>query len=281
MSIDLDALHAASTQGPWSKRKTRDGTFATTLQCGASAHFLEDSDAKFFVEVHNAWPCISAELAEAKEALRVCRAASKLNSEEAFHWGAKYAAEEKAHDSTMKLRDDHEEALNLIFSALGMDEHESEWSSANDPRAVAIERAEALVAGCEQVAELTMERDRFNAVTVAAVKQNCELMDKLVRAQKDAARLRSALEPFAAGAVIDSIERDDYSIMKDRIVDWHGPSDFKAAHAAFLATTPTAIHCGDATGAFDPSLCQFDPCHCEVAEADFIASGEVDGPDGL
>ena len=41
-----------------------------------------------------------------------------------------------------------------------------------------------------------------------------------------------ALQPFARGGVIDCLSRDDYSVMKERIVDWHGPSDFRAAVAA-------------------------------------------------
>jgi hypothetical protein len=38
-----------------------------------------------------------------------------------------------------------------------------------------------------------------------------------------------ALEAFARGGVIDCLSREDYSVMKERIVDWHGPSDFLTA----------------------------------------------------
>jgi hypothetical protein len=57
---------------------------------------------------------------------------------------AEAAAEERRHDQTMRDRDEHEERLNQIFSALGMDELESAWSSANDPAAIATEKAEQL-----------------------------------------------------------------------------------------------------------------------------------------
>jgi len=47
--------------------------------------------------------------------------------------------------------------------------------------------------------------------------------------------MREALKPFACGGVMDAISREDYSIMRERIVDWHGPSDFKAAATAHAA----------------------------------------------
>lgn len=43
---------------------------------------------------------------------------------------------------------------------------------------------------------------------------------------------KAALKPFGAGVVIECIENEDFSIMRERIVDWHGPSDFRAATAA-------------------------------------------------
>ena len=46
---------------------------------------------------------------------------------------------------------------------------------------------------------------------------------------------KAALKPFGDGAVMSRIGRKDYSAMRERIVDWHGPSDFRAAKKA-LAT---------------------------------------------
>lgn len=44
--------------------------------------------------------------------------------------------------------------------------------------------------------------------------------------------LVEALRPFGSGGPIDSILRGDFSIMRERLVDWFGPSDFKRAHTA-------------------------------------------------
>lgn len=50
--------------------------------------------------------------------------------------------------------------------------------------------------------------------------------------------LREALRPFAMGAVADAVSRDDYGYMRERIVDWFGPSDFRQARAAFIVSLP-------------------------------------------
>lgn len=51
------------------------------------------------------------------------------------------------------------------------------------------------------------------------------------------ARLEAALRPFGTSGVVECLDRMDFSIMQERIVDWFGPSDFKNA-AATLATSP-------------------------------------------
>lgn len=43
---------------------------------------------------------------------------------------------------------------------------------------------------------------------------------------------KAALKPFATGGVVDCLNREDFSIMRERIVDWHGPSEFRAAAGA-------------------------------------------------
>lgn len=60
--------------------------------------------------------------------------------------------EERDHIGTINSRDAHEERLNEIFSALGMDEEESTWSSCNDPGEIAAERASELYAKSERQA---------------------------------------------------------------------------------------------------------------------------------
>ena len=70
----------------------------------------------------------------------------RLAAVEAERDAARAEAEKEEKDCLQVIaeRDEHEERLNRIFSALGMDEAESEWSSANDPAALAIEKAEEL-----------------------------------------------------------------------------------------------------------------------------------------
>lgn len=53
-------------------------------------------------------------------------------------------------------------------------------------------------------------------------------------AQVDA--LRVAIKPFATGGVCSAIARESYSIMYERIKDWHGVSEFKKAQTAYNAT---------------------------------------------
>lgn len=48
--------------------------------------------------------------------------------------------------------------------------------------------------------------------------------------------LRSAIEPFATGGVCSAIDREDYSIMRERIKDWHGAIEFKKAQDAYNST---------------------------------------------
>lgn len=48
--------------------------------------------------------------------------------------------------------------------------------------------------------------------------------------------LRSAIEPFATGGVCSAIDREDYSIMRERIKDWHGVIEFKKAQDAYNST---------------------------------------------
>ena len=66
--------------------------------------------------------------------------------------------------------------------------------------------------------------------------RSAELARKLEAAERREKALREALSPFAAGGVIDSLDREDYSIMRERIVDWFGPSDFRKAKAALADT---------------------------------------------
>ena len=60
------------------------------------------------------------------------------------------------------------------------------------------------------------------------------------------AELRGALEPFGNGAVIQCLEREDFSILKERIVDWHGPSDFRNAAAALVKSPAQSLADRDA-----------------------------------
>lgn len=71
------------------------------------------------------------------------------------------------------------------------------------------------LADAERNAELTEERDALAAQVEA---------------------LRSAIEPFATGGVCSAIDREDYSIMRERIKDWHGAIEFKKAQDAYNST---------------------------------------------
>ena len=44
-----------------------------------------------------------------------------------------------------------------------------------------------------------------------------------------------AIKPFATGGVCSAIGREDYSIMHERIKDWHGVTEFKKAQSAYNA----------------------------------------------
>lgn len=48
-------------------------------------------------------------------------------------------------------------------------------------------------------------------------------------------QMREALKPFAVGGPAELLADEDYSVMRERIVDWFGPSDFKAAREAYGA----------------------------------------------
>lgn len=57
-------------------------------------------------------------------------------------------------------------------------------------------------------------------------------------------KLRKALEPFATFGICDDGEDIRDGLMRDRIVDWFGPSDFDAARAALapIPEKPTPAH---------------------------------------
>lgn len=65
------------------------------------------------------------------------------------------------------------------------------------------------------------------------------------------AALRAALEVFGNGSVIEAIEREDFSVMKERIVDWFGPSDFKKAKSALALTPPAGGEAGKDSARLD------------------------------
>lgn len=67
--------------------------------------------------------------------------------------------------------------------------------------------------------------------------------DEIIRVKSErdalaaqAEALRSAIEPFATGGVCSAIDREDYSIMRERIKDWHGAIEFKKAQDAYNST---------------------------------------------
>lgn len=51
-------------------------------------------------------------------------------------------------------------------------------------------------------------------------------------------QMREALKPFAVGGPAELLAEDDFSVMRERIVDWFGPSDFKAAREAYKVAAP-------------------------------------------
>lgn len=55
------------------------------------------------------------------------------------------------------------------------------------------------------------------------------------------AELRGAIEPFATGGVVDCLAREDYSVMRERIVDWHGPTDYIKARDTFARTPAQSL----------------------------------------
>ncbi len=82
-----------------------------------------------------------------------------------------------------------------------------------------------LISGADAQAIITLLSSEINAIT----KHNHALA-----AQVEA--LRVAIEPFSIGGVCSAIAREDYSIMHERIKDWHGVNEFKKAQAAYDAT---------------------------------------------
>jgi hypothetical protein len=55
---------------------------------------------------------------------------------------------------------------------------------------------------------------------------------RIAKLEAENARLKAALKPFADSCATRAILSGDYSYMQERIVDWFGPSDFRAAAAA-------------------------------------------------
>jgi hypothetical protein len=53
------------------------------------------------------------------------------------------------------------------------------------------------------------------------------------------AGLETALRRFASSAPAQAVAREDYTYMRERIVDWFGPSDFRAARQALGLGTPS------------------------------------------
>lgn len=92
---------------------------------------------------------------------------------------------------------------------------------------------DALAAKCEsravQIETLAKEVD-------AANDRNAELVEQRDALAAQAEALRSAIEPFATGGVCSAIDREDYSIMRERIKDWHGAIEFKKAQDAYNST---------------------------------------------
>lgn len=75
----------------------------------------------------------------------------------------------------------------------------------------------------------------------AALQRQERVIDSL-RKERDElasqnARLRETLDRFADSGAADCIGRGDYSVMRERIKDWLGVSDFKMA-ATVMAETP-------------------------------------------
>lgn len=48
--------------------------------------------------------------------------------------------------------------------------------------------------------------------------------------------LRGALEPFAVTGLPSCVEREDYSVMQERVKDWFGVTQFKKAIEAYNQT---------------------------------------------
>lgn len=93
-----------------------------------------------------------------------------------------------------------------------------------------------------EIERLTKERDELRARDLSWSKtfQRIEVeanedVRKLATSLERERVMREALKPFGTGAVAQAVEDSDYSIMRERIVDWFGPSDFKAAREAYGA----------------------------------------------
>jgi DNA-directed RNA polymerase subunit M/transcription elongation factor TFIIS len=77
----------------------------------------------------------------------------------------------------------------------------------------------------QRIAELERERDALAAGLDRDTRSRYQLIDRLNA-------LERALRPFGEGGPAEAIEREDFSVMRERICDWFGPSDFRNARAA-------------------------------------------------
>lgn len=106
--------------------------------------------------------------------------------------------------------------------------------------------------------ETTVSRDgRAIVETVPVEREGCECT------------ARKALEVFGAGAVADSIDSGDYSIMRERIADWFGVSDFRAARAALSAPCPCPCPCEELRDRWECFHCGFKTSDPAEAAAHF------------
>lgn len=74
--------------------------------------------------------------------------------------------------------------------------------------------------------------------SIVEVESHGFLAVKVKRLRERVKTLEDALKPFGAGGVTESLKREDCSIMHERIVDWHGVSDYVNAHKALAAKEP-------------------------------------------
>lgn len=120
--------------------------------------------------------------------------------------------ESRLHSATVEERDGYEERIVEIGTALGMSENELEWSSANDPGAIAVERA----------AKLVRERDEARGLengieaALATAKRRGRERDE---AREQAARMRTALEQWVSVAIEEGDLRLMMSSLSGRALD--------------------------------------------------------------